>query len=187
MTLAHSDSLRGWLSLRTHLRTETAQLHALVDNRFRSRLFQSHDGYANFLTVSASAILPIENALEAANVAATFPDWAQRARSSALQADLAALSLPVPEATSAFEVRSKAAQFGILYVLEGSRLGAKAILHAIEKAPSPIGRSAQRYLSHGIGQPFWQTFLTRLDASFEANRNADEVIEGARSTFRMFL
>lgn len=187
MSLAQSESNCSSPSLRSRLRAETAQLHTHVDNRFRQLLLQSEEGYAHFLAVSAGAILPIENALEASNVAAVLPDWPQRRRAPALEADLAALALPIPSATPTFQVRSEASMFGILYVLEGSRLGAKAILHAMDKASSPVSRSARRYLSHGVGQPLWQTFLARLEASPEANRNGDDVMAGARAAFRMFL
>jgi hypothetical protein len=79
--------------------------------------------YTRFLLCSAMALLPIEGSLEETNVAAVLPDWSQRRRSHTLRLDLAEMSLPEPPSLPAPEVLGNAFQFGMLYVLEGSRLG----------------------------------------------------------------
>jgi heme oxygenase len=155
------------------------------------QILQDKDGgYTRFLEMTAKALLPLEQALDKANVSAVLPDWAQRSRSAALRADLAALSVAAPDARGAYcdpLLRNEAYQFGILYVLEGSRLGALMILREIQKAPAPVHARAMRYLTHGEGQPLWQTFLKQLEASRAAERNPGIAVAGATAAFEMFL
>ncbi|MGH1557740.1 hypothetical protein ACRAWD_07640 [Caulobacter segnis] len=51
---------------------------------------------ARFLSASAAALSPLEQALERAGVADWLPDWPARARRAALAQDLAALGLSAP-------------------------------------------------------------------------------------------
>lgn len=175
------------LSLRNQLRNSTAELHARVDRHMGQLLQQADGGYAEFLLMSATAILPLEHALKAANVAEILPDWEERSRSTAILADLADLSLSAPAGRSIKDdqrLTDEAYQFGMLYVLEGSRLGARVILRELQGSMPPF---PVRYLSHGQGQPMWQTFVRSLEASPAANQNRQLTISGATAAFNMFL
>jgi heme oxygenase len=110
-------------SARGYLRAATADLHAELDARLAPMVRQGDVSYTRFLLCSAMALLPIERSLEETNVAAVLPDWSQRRRSHTLRLDLAEMSLPEPPSLPAPEVLGNAFQFGMLYVLEGSRLG----------------------------------------------------------------
>lgn len=189
MTLADPTLAAEPSSIRHGLRTFTASLHARVDDHM-SELLRQPEGYAKFLMASAAGVLPLERALCAAGISAVVPDWPARTRSAALRADLASLSLPASETDYPgrdVELGGEAHLFGALYVLEGSRLGARAILHALGNSPSAVHHCACRYLSHGAGQPLWQTFLSQLEASAEVRRNHEATFEGASSAFAAFL
>ena len=177
----------GLGSIRERLRTSTSALHEQVDDHMRRLLGKTASGYGRFLLQSASAIVPLEAALEAGNVTTLLPDWSQRSRSLALQADLAALLLPSPPARPLELPRDEAFQFGVLYVLEGSRLGARLLLRELGVTLGPALKPAMSYLSHGNEQPLWRTFLQRLDASTAAKRRPERAVEGARQAFAMFL
>jgi heme oxygenase len=176
-------------SIRDRLRRSTAALHARVDKSMVSILQQGAEGYVRFLQTSASAILPIEHALTGANVSSLLPDWQQRTRSLALKSDLASLSAAVPanNPLSWTHLQDESYQYGVLYVLEGSRLGARVILQALRKEPSHVHGNALSYLSHGEGKPFWPTFLAHLEASEAARTNPETAVAGALATFQMFL
>jgi heme oxygenase len=166
----------------------TSDLHARLDTRLAPLVTQGGDaGYREFLVRSATALLPVEQALHEAEVASLLPDWPQRSRSRALRLDLAALSLQEPSASPVAGVGGEAFQFGMLYVLEGSRLGARLLLAEVEATLSPVSRAATRYLSHGQGLSLWSTFLQRLEASQQVRRAPDETVAGARAVFRHFL
>jgi heme oxygenase len=173
-------------SARGQLRTATRDLHARLDARLAPLMTQGDAGYQEFLLRSAMALLPVEQALTEAGVAILLPDWPQRLRSCALRGDLAALALAEPAGAAVAAVCGEAFQFGMLYVLEGSRLGARLLLAEVA-ALSPVCRAATRYLSHGQGLSLWPTFLQRLEASQQVQREPEQAAAGARVVFRQFL
>ena len=150
-------------------------------------LLQHSDGYARFLLATARALLPLERELEAANVSAILPDWVQRSRSSSLRSDLAAMSLVEPVEEAWLPRSDEAYLFGIVYVLEGSRLGARVLLRQLEMSIPTDPKGASSYLSHGLWEPLWQTFLIRLEASESVKQNREAAVAGASAAFEMFL
>jgi heme oxygenase len=140
-------------------------------------------GYRRFLQASAGALLPLEAALVDAGVAKHFPDWPERTRSAVIAADLDRLGQEA-HATVSVPPLTQSGVIGTMYVLEGSRLGAKFLLKAVADATDPrIGR-ATAYLSHGAGKRLWQSFLAKLGS--DACWDEDEAIEAARSAFAAF-
>lgn len=185
MTLHLPTELSG--SLRGHLRASTTDLHADVDALLTPLMAHGRRGYATFLLRSAAALLPLERALQSANVECVCPDWLVRSRSSALQSDLMDLRLAEPAHVPIPEMRGPAFQLGMLYVLEGSRLGAHVLLNDALRILPPQARCATRYLAHGRGQPLWPTFLQRLEASASARDALADTVAGARTAFAVFL
>jgi heme oxygenase len=167
------------------LRSATAADHADVDRRFSALIAQGHSGYSEFLRRSAAAIGPLERALVDGCVEAVLPDWQERSRAAALREDLADLDLAWPAETGQQPLTGEALQFGVLYVLEGSRLGAKVLVRRLLGGPNRPAHPV-RYLRHGEGRPFWQTFLKRLEASVAVRRAPAEAIAGARTAFARF-
>lgn len=184
MTLANATTDEK--PIRFRLRAATAPLHELVDAHMGGLLRQTVGGYERFLTASARALLPLERALVEAGVVEILPDWPERARSDALRADLAALSLSGPDTHAVYEdphLKDEAYMLGAVYVLEGSRLGASVLVRMFESAPA----HALHYLSHGNELPLWQTFLARLETSAAIRRNPEVTIAGASAAFKLFL
>lgn len=172
------------MSARRYLREATAHLHAKVDARFAPLLEGDEVGYHQFLLRSAVAVLPLEQALQSSRISEILPDWHQRSRSAALREDLATLSLREPPCQAPPEMRGEAFQFGVSYVLEGSRLGARVLL---DRATGPGIRQAMRYLAHGAGLSLWQTFVNRLEASSAVQMELQEALAGATAAFHSFL
>jgi heme oxygenase len=73
-----------------------------------------------------------------------------------------------------------------MYVLEGSRLGARYLLRTIAASADPLIAEARGYLRHGTGQPLWRSFLARLEREPMTEDDAAEAIAGARQAFAMF-
>ena len=187
VVLISPDLLQTEYSVRRHLRTATNDLHSDLDARLAPLITQGDTGYAKFLSCSAAALLPIERALGEAGIAAVLPDWPQRSRSEALRLDLSDLSLPEPSSPPSAKIGGRAFQLGMVYVLEGSRLGARLLLREAQFTLGPAARAAMRYLSHGQGLPLWQTFLQRLEASPDVCREPEHAAAGARAAFQLFL
>jgi heme oxygenase len=173
--------------LRNLLRHSTTAAHAAVDRHFAAMLAAGLSGYTDFLRASAAAVLPLEQALAAARVHEILPDWDARARSTALRDDLAALGAGMPMVRADVAAAGgEARQFGMLYVLEGSRLGAKILARDAQASADARIRAATRYLRHGEGQRFWPSFVERLEASAAAARAPHEAVAGARAAFALF-
>ena len=146
-------------TVRQVLRTATADLHAVVDARFSADFASDSEAYGRFLTALGSVVLPLEAAFEAADVERLLP-----------------IAPP----------RGEARLFGMLYVLEGSRLGGKLLLRRALANPDARVRSATRYLGHGDGRDLWRPFLQRLEASTVVACSPDATIAGARQAFALF-
>jgi len=171
--------------LREKLKQSTAAVHRRLDATFSEFDLTGISGYRRFLEASAAALLPLEAALERSGVVDVFPDWPQRSRAAAIADDLGriggiACPLPPPAPLSRNEM------LGAMYVLEGSRLGARYLLRAIADCGEPTIAEATRYLGHGSGLPLWRTFLAKLESEPVTSRDEAEIISGARNAFAMF-
>jgi heme oxygenase len=171
--------------LRQRLRTATAGAHARLDSQLGALALDRLPDYRRFLETSAAALLPLEMALDRSGVTRLFPDWPARSRRDAILADLArvdgqATPLPVPEPFDLGGV------LGAMYVLEGSRLGAKMLSAIVTKSPDPRVAGATAYLRHGEGQHLWRSFLAALETHAAALPDDRSAIRGARLAFDLF-
>ena len=174
-------------SMRSLLRASTMGLHAAVDARFAPMLAAGEAGYRSFLLASAAAVLPLEQALLAAGVDSLLPDWTRRTRAAALRADLTDLGITDVALATAPRLAGATRMFGALYVLEGSRLGARLLVPELLAGGSTRVRAATRYLRHGAGHRLWQSFLTHLESSQDVRARPGEAITGARMAFPLFI
>jgi len=171
--------------LRGKLKTATEVAHRSLDARFASYDLTRLNGYRRFLEANAAALLPLETALEKSGVADVFADWPERSRRSAIEADLEAtwgLVNPLPDVAP----MNRAEMLGTMYVLEGSRLGAKYMMRHLASCQEPRILSATRYLRHGEGWPLWRTFLETLEREPVTAEGEAGMISAAERTFAMF-
>jgi heme oxygenase len=176
--LGHSLS-----GLRERLRDATSAAHRELDAQLSSFDLTVFSGYLRFLQASAGALLPLEAALVEAGVAQIFPDWPERARSHAIAVDLERLGREA-HATVSVSPMTPSGVLGAMYVLEGSRLGAKFLLKTVADSADPRIGEATGYLSHGAGKRLWQSFLSKLQS--EDACDEDEAIEAACAAFAAF-
>lgn len=169
---------------RLRLREATAAAHAALDARAGVLDLSRLDDYRRFLRGNASALLAAEALLEQAGVITCFADWPQRSRRDLICADLSGLELQVAALPWERSVPSRAEMFGMVYVLEGSRLGARMLLPRVQDSADACVRANSRFLS--AQQPaLWRAFLAQLESAADA---ADEraVIGAAVDTFELF-
>jgi len=141
------------------------------------------ESYGRFLLAQSGPVTALETALRDFGVARLLPDWPLRSRTAALRQDLEYLHL-YAEVSAPFPLTSAAQAFGTLYVLEGSRLGARVLLQQI-LAAAPDLKPATKFLSHGNDHRLWTTFLQILEAKVGVNDLA-ESIQGAHQAFALF-
>src|SRR5664279_5851825 len=125
------------------LRSHTLQLHKAFESRIDLSTIATREGYIRYLWANRPCA-SIESALAKAGIHRLLTDWNQRERWSALAGDLAALGVR-PSPFAAFEIEpDDGTLLGCAYVLEGSRLGARVILQAIERGGDAQVRNATR-------------------------------------------
>jgi heme oxygenase len=119
-----------------------------------------------------------------AGVVRILPDWERRSRRRAILADLRKLG-ERPQVA-----RQVTLDFhnilGVVYVLEGSRLGGRVLLGKAMQSGDPVVRSATAYLRHGAHEPFWSSFLAILEHEGRSLCHEGRVVDGARLAFRLF-
>ena len=170
--------------LRNILRNATSEDHARLDATLGAFDLCTVPGYRRFLEINAAALLPLERSLERAGVRAVLPDWDDRARTAAILSDLAGLGgRPAP--LDAPELSGRAAMFGTLYVLEGSRLGAAYLLRTVKACSDPMISGTTAFLGHGAGRQFWPHYLAALEAHADELAE-DDLVRSAHAAFDLF-
>lgn len=176
------------IHLREFLKVETRDLHARTERAFARFDLTRREAYGEFLLAQATALLPLEAALTGQGAGDALEDWPLRARGELLRADLAALGLsePLPQAEPRFANPDQL--LGALYVLEGSKLGARLLLARV-LAAHPAAAGATAFLAHGSDPArtaAWPSFLARLEAAPCSAARAAEALAGATAAFAMF-
>lgn len=178
------------ISIWDRVRDATKHTHRRLDAAMNSVDLARPHYYAGFLRGQAEALFPLEAALEQHGIEELLPDWPQRARTPALEHDLSVLDagcdpLLIPD-LARLDADRTAEMLGIVYVLEGSRMGARIILSRLTDQPDSVVIGATSFLRHGFGKRFWPTFLETLESHPDARANPDMVIDGALLAFGMF-
>ena len=172
------------LRARDRLRAATAAAHAELDSLFSAFHLSHRDDYVRFLAANAAALLPIERALERAGVRQLVTDWDERRRSNIILADLDRLGGSAKQlAWNAGLTRAR--MLGTLYVLEGSRLGARFLVQLVMRSHDPVVRDATAYLRHGEGRRLWPSFLALLEHEAR-DHDVTELTAGATGAFALF-
>ncbi|WP_294197344.1 biliverdin-producing heme oxygenase [uncultured Sphingomonas sp.] len=161
----------------TMLRDATGAAHERVDAAFGAHDLSSPDAYHRFLSAHARALPAAERVMAALPFARTLP-----LRAPLLEADLADLGAPLPAPMAFTPGEDDATLWGVLYVVEGSRLGGALLARQV---PSHMPHA---YLGavHAPGQ--WRAIRAALDqaaAGRDAAWNA-RMIAGALATFALY-
>ncbi|WP_343066945.1 biliverdin-producing heme oxygenase [Nitrospirillum iridis] len=179
----------GVTLLRSFLRTRTAACHDALDRRLSALDVGRMPDYALLLRAQHPALRAIELSLEAAGVEDHVPDWPQRRRRHALEADLAVLDAGHRHPTVLVEtpiIRGRGDMLGHLYVLEGSRLGAEVLLRRAELSGDVRIAAATRFLAHGRGCPLWRDFVAVLNREPPDDALFDAAVRAAVFSFGLF-
>lgn len=171
---------------RDRLRAATAQAHEAVDGLFSRFDLAEPQSYCLFLEAHQAVLPACEQALDRAGAQALLADWPSRRRGSALAADLHDLGGTEARPIPPIAIVTDAQAWGLLYVLEGSRLGGTVLARRVAQSSDVQSRAATRYLSHGEGQRLWPSFVTALNASKEVQERLPEVIIAAIDGFSLF-
>lgn len=169
---------------RSALKQATDHLHRELDGIASGYELRNADHYAAFLEASAGPLVALEGLLDTAGAAQLLPDWAQRRRSGLLLDDLSRLGRQVTPPILRRASPSHAEMFGVLYVLEGSRLGARGLYARVCSSTDARLEQARSYLA-AHDPMLWKSFLEALESSPHA-ADGQGTIAGARYAFMLF-
>ena len=154
MNFANADEPAWGIDmLHERLRRATAERHRRVDAAYSRFDLTDRAGYLAFLSAQARALGAAERAL----TARTLPPWSPRA--PLLDGDLHALGACSPAPDRLEAPLSAQGQVGLLYVLEGSRLGAQVLARRIADG------WPRAFLSAAHPPGAWRAFRAWLDAA----------------------
>jgi heme oxygenase len=177
------------LSRRNSLRGATDHLHRDLDRIAAGFKLGDVTHYRRFLQANAATLIAVEQLLENAGVERLLPDWRDRSRRAAILADLHSLQSDVQPLALRRTAPTPAEVFGILYVLEGFRLGARVQLDQVLASTDENVRNTSSYLSHGhpgADSNLWRSFLEHLE-THEAADDQTQTVSGAVYAFTMFI
>lgn len=161
------------------LKAATTPAHRSVDDAFSRFALDEASSYRSFLVAQAAALFPVEAWLSA-RAESVFPDWPARARAAALADDLARLDAAAPAAPAFAAADDPASIAGVVYVLEGSRIGG-AIL--AKRVPRPLPKS---FLASTCDARSWRAVLARLDDVLRDDETRAASARAALSVFERF-
>ncbi|MGR3759804.1 biliverdin-producing heme oxygenase [Roseobacteraceae bacterium NS-SX3] len=165
------------------MKAATEADHGTLDRLVSRWDLSQQESYADFLRLHSALVPPLENWLAACGAAALLPDWPMRQRTDALLSDLRALSLPPLEPVPVALEPCLPSAAGVLYVLEGSRLGGKVLARRAAAAETELPAS---FLLHGADQRLWQSFLNWLNGQNFSIGGKHRAITSARAVFSLY-
>lgn len=178
-------------ALPTRLRDETADLHRMVEKRMGlPEAVRTREDYCRLLSRLLAVHSAIELRLDAPSWSGhwrgTGLDIVEHRRAYLIREDLRNLGeSSTPRPVRPPELTTFGQALGCLYVVEGSAVGGRVLAPAIQTA---IGRVPTAFLdgeTRGHPHP-WQALVHGLRRFEDDTGDGEEVILGARVTFRMF-
>ena len=186
LTEPHERVWEPTTSPRAQLKAATAAAHQQLDALFSRFDLTEPNAYRGFLAVHATVVPRCEATLAASDATSLVPDWPDRIRTPALARDLAAIGGQASKPPSIATPIEPAAAFGMMYVLEGSRLGGAVLARRVQNNPDPRCREATSYLRHGAGLTLWPSFIARLETADCVRTSIEVAIASAITTFGLF-
>ena len=172
-------------TLRLQLREATAALHDRLDTAMRPpEDWRSRGDYIRFLTAQYEARVPIEQWFgKVAPADLTPPE-----QSPLLAQDLTALGADIPVQRFEFALgdESTPGVIGAAWVLAGSSLGNRAMLHDMRRALPDNDRWPAAFLSDTAMTEFWQALRPRIEKP-AAPGDEEIAVRAAARVFDHFL
>lgn len=162
-------------------------MHERLDRGFANLDLCDLPDYRQFLEANAAALVPLEALATRLGASALLPDWPQRQRRDAILADLAIAGGRFQEVKAEHAPMEPAALCGLLYVLEGSRLGGRVLLDQVSRSGDERVRNATQFLEHGLAEKFWQSFVGVLNRAIRTPQQLSQAAAAATFTFEHYL
>ncbi|MEM1052529.1 MAG: biliverdin-producing heme oxygenase [Pseudomonadota bacterium] len=172
-------------TLRQHLRGATASAHDTLDTSMRPASdWSSRDDYARFLSTQYAARGAVEHWLSVNAPKDLFPPE----QTPLLERDLAALGSVIEEKPGklALTYEGEATAIGVAWVLAGSSLGNRAMLHEMQRTLPEGTQWPHEFLSSRAMTEFWKALRARVEVPV-SEEEAGEATRAATCVFEHFL
>ncbi len=146
---------------RWQLRELTSAAHDRLDRAIGP--FDSRAAYERYLTGVAAFRLPVEEFIASQTLPPAFSDYEPTLIADDIVADLAALGLAIPAPVRLDVAPSTETLIGVLYVTEGSSLGAQLLVKRAAALGLDGTGGAQHLLSQSSSLAGWKRYLSMLD------------------------
>jgi heme oxygenase len=176
---------------RQRLRCATQPAHARLDALIDATgLLGSRARYARYLEATWAARRPAERALDALGSSLLYAAWPERSMCEALSQDIVDVAGSPPVEDSQWDLPaaplSPGQALGVLYVLEGSALGARLL----ERRVAAIGMTSAfgaRHMARQTARPrAWAAFVKVLDRTVLDPPDDQLCMSAAVDTFHAF-
>jgi heme oxygenase (biliverdin-IX-beta and delta-forming) len=165
------------------LKRATDAAHARVEGIIEAaEMFRSLDGYRRYLQGSYAARSRLEHRLDAAGAEKLWPDWPRRRIAHLIAADIDDLGgIALAPLESLKSDLTAAELLGLLYVLEGSSLGARVLVTMTDSLGLTASFGARHLHEQAGDRSAWRSFITLLNTAGVAPST-----EAALSAFDVF-
>ncbi|MFT8643109.1 biliverdin-producing heme oxygenase [Gluconacetobacter sp.] len=166
---------------RSRLRDATHSRHVILDTLVGR--IDSAAAYLAYLSGIAAFRISAEQALRAAPWPDILQGWQPQHLTPLLMQDLADLALPPPPPIAMPPLETAPATAGMLYVLEGSSLGARILVRQAADQGFTATHGARHLAAQADRHSPWKDFVSRLDrlpaGSCAADRAAMQTFDSA--------
>jgi heme oxygenase len=167
---------------RDRLRAGTGEAHALLDARFLDGV-RCAAHYRAYVLGMQAFVANAERALAGLEPGPCWRAWCVPARTAWLDEDLVALALPPLAPGPPLVVGSDAEAAGLVYVIEGSALGARQLLADARDLGFGPASGAAFLGRHAGAAERWRAFVSDLEAADFGPADERALLESAARAF----
>lgn len=150
------------LTRRFLLRNATRTAHDALDAMIGG--FDTVETYRRYLAGTARFRLPVEAGLNAISMPVALGDWRPTFVAAQIRRDLERFELaPSAESAAPLHTETDSALYGILYVLEGSGLGARLLARRAAELGLGEETGAAHLFAQAGNNHAWQAFVVALE------------------------
>lgn len=164
------------------LKHATDEAHARVEGIVQGAgMFASREGYRCYLDATFAMRATYERLLDDSGAALLWPEWPSRKIADLVAQDIADLGGVPPSVEISQKRLSTAELLGVLYVLEGSSLGARVLVRSVAEMGLTAESGARHMFRQAGDRDAWRSFTAMMAAAPEGPCH-----DAANTTFASF-
>ena len=182
MYLPEAERASSMEDRRFALKRAADKSHARVEDIVQGAgMFASREGYRRYLAATFLMRATYERLLDDSGAAALWPEWRSRKIADLVALDIADLGGEATAAEIPQHRFSTAELLGVLYVLEGSSLGARVLVKSVADMDLTPTYGARHMFRQAGDRGAWRSFIAMMEAAPDAPSH-----DAANATFAAF-